>query len=409
MGALDVGQIRKNFPALQRDFGGQPAVFADAPGGTQVPQTVIDAMTDYLAMNNANEQGAFTTSAETNSVIEAARDAGADMLGCEPGEVVFGPNMTTLAFALSRALARTLHPGDEVVVSRLDHDANIAPWVAAAEDAGAGVRWIDFDPSDCTIDLESLDAALSERTRICAFTLASNAVGTVTPAADIVRRVRDAGDALVIGDAVHFAPHRLIDVRDLDFDFLFCSPYKFFGPHLGVMFGKASLLEEIQPYKVRPAPNERPTRWETGTRSHEALAGLTACVDYIASLTDGEGPRRRRVTAAIQAIAEHEANLTRLFMDGVGQRDDVMLYGIDDPARIRERISTFAIRIDREPPLASATRLGEEGIFVWDGNYYALAVMERLGLEDSGGAVRIGFCHYHTADEVDLVLDSLPP
>jgi cysteine desulfurase family protein (TIGR01976 family) len=406
MSALDVDQIRKNFPALQRDFRGQPVVFADAPGGTQVPQTVVDAMSDYMVTSNANEQGAFATSAETDSVIDAARDAGADILGCEPDEVVFGPNMTTLAFGLSRALARTLRSGDEVVVSRLDHDANIAPWVAAAEDAGARVKWIDFDPSDCTIDLESLDRAVSDRTRICAFTLASNAVGTFTPAADIVRRVREACDALVIGDAVHYAPHRSVDVRDLDFDFLFCSPYKFFGPHLGVMYGKRSLLEGIRPYKVRSAPNE-PAGWETGTRSHEALAGLTACVDYIASLTDDEGPRRRRVTAALQAIADHEASLTRLFIEGVEQRDGVMLYGINDAAKIHERTSTFAIRIDREAPLASATRLGEEGIFVWDGNYYAVTVMERLGLEDSGGAVRIGFCHYHTADEVDRVLDAL--
>ncbi|MDQ4026657.1 MAG: cysteine desulfurase-like protein [Actinomycetota bacterium] len=407
MSALDVDQVRKNFPALQRDFGGQPVVFADAPGGTQVPQTVVDAMTDYMVTSNANEQGAFTTSAETDSVIDAARDAGADILGCEPDEVVFGPNMTTLAFALSRALARTLRSGDEVVVSRLDHDANIAPWVAAAEDAGARVKWIDFDPSDCTIDLESLDRAVSDRTRICAFTLASNAVGTVTPAADIVRRVREACDALVIGDAVHYAPHRSIDVRDLDFDFLFCSPYKFWGPHLGVMYGKGSLLEEIRPYKVRPAPDEPPACLQTGTRSHEALAGLTACVDYIASLTDGEGPRRRRVTAALQAIAEHEASLARLFIGGVARRDGVMLYGINDAAKKHERTSTFAIRIDREAPLASATRLGEEGIFVWHGNYYALTVMERLGLEHSGGAVRIGFCHYHTPDEVDRVLDAL--
>jgi selenocysteine lyase/cysteine desulfurase len=291
--------------------------------------------------------------------------------------------MTTLAFALSRALARTLRPGDEVVVSRLDHDANIAPWVAAAEDAGARLKWIGFDPSDCTIDLESLDAALSGRTRICAFTLASNAAGTVAPAADIVRRVRNVADALVIGGAVHFAPHRSIDVGDLDFDFLFCSPYKFFGPHLGVMYGKGSLLEEIRPYKVRPALDHPPARWEMGTRSHEAL-GLTACIDYIASLADGEGPRAR--DGRDPGDAEHEANLARLFMDGVGQRDGVMLYGIIDAVRIDERTSTIALRFDREAPLASATRLGE----------------------DTGGAVRIGFCHYHTTDEVQRVLGSLP-
>lgn len=408
MTTLDVETIRKRFPALQREFGGRPAVFADAPGGTQVPQSVIDAIADYLARSNANEHGAFATSAETDAVIEGARQAAADLLGCSPDEVVFGPNMTTLAFALSRALGRRLQPGDEVIVSSLDHDANIAPWIAAAEDAGAEVRWIDFDRSDCTIDLDSLDAALSERTRIVAFTLASNAVGTIPPAAEIVQRVRAAGEAFVIADAVHYTPHRVVDVDALDVDFLFCSPYKFFGPHLGVMYGRSALLKDIRPYKVRPAPDEAPARWETGTRNHEALAGLNACVDYIASLTTTTGDRRARIVAAMQAVAEHEAGLSDAFLDTATGLDDVTVYGPAEQWRVSERTPTFAIRIDGASPLSVAKRLGERGVFVWDGNYYALEVMERLGLEDTGGAVRIGFCHYHSIEDVHRTLEALP-
>jgi cysteine desulfurase family protein (TIGR01976 family) len=407
MTTVDIEQIKKRFPALQRDFDGRRAVFADAPGGTQVPQAVIDAIADYLARSNANEHGAFATSAETDAVIEGAREAASDLLGCRPDEVVFGPNMTTLAFALSRALARLLKPGDEVVVSSLDHDANIAPWLAAAEDSGAEIRWIDFNPSDCTLDLDSLDAALSERTRIVAFTLASNAVGTIPPAAEIVKRVRAAGEAFVIADAVHYTPHRLVDVDALDVDFLFCSPYKFFGPHLGVMYGKSALLKDIRPYKVRPAPDEAPASWETGTRSHEALAGLAACVDYIASLTDAEGGRRTRVVAAMEAVAQHESGLSNAFLEGTGDLRGVTLYGNAEPRRVRERTPTFALRVGEESPLAVAERLGEQGIFVWDGNYYALAVMERLGLEETGGAVRIGFCHYHSIDDVEQVVNAL--
>jgi cysteine desulfurase family protein (TIGR01976 family) len=408
MTTLDVEQIRKRFPGLQRDFGGRPAIFADAPGGTQVPQSVIDAMADYLANSNANEHGAFVTSAETDAVIDGARGAAADLLGCSPDEVVFGPNMTTLAFALSRALARTLRPGDEVVVSSLDHDANIAPWTLAAEDAGADVKWVDFDPADCTLDLDSLETALSERTRIVAFTLASNAVGTIPPAAEVVERVRAAGDALVIADAVHYTPHRLVDVGSLGVDFLFCSPYKFFGPHLGVMYGARELLEEIRSYKVRPAPDESPASWETGTRNHEGLAGLTACVDYIASLTDAEGDRRTRIVAAAETIAEHEAGLSLAFLEAASELRNATIYGIADRTRIGERTPTFALRIDGESPLATAERLGERGIFVWDGNYYAVAVMERLGLEETDGAVRIGFCHYHSVEDVVRAADALP-
>ena len=399
---LDVERLRKSFPALQRD-----AVFADAPGGTQVPQPVIDAMAEYLGTSNANQGGAFATSRETDATVAAARTAAADLLNCSPDEIVFGPNMTTLAFALSRALARTLRPKDEIIVTDLDHDANIAPWTQAAQDRGATIRCVDFDPRDCTLDLDSLDAVLSERTRIVAFTLASNAVGTIPPAAEIIDRVRSAGEALVIADAVHFAPHRLLDTQALDVDFLFCSPYKFFGPHLGIMYGRRSLLEELKPYKVRPSPDEVPDRWESGTKSHEALAGLVACIDYIASVTEIEGDRRGRIVAALQAVAEHEAGLSLSFLDAIEDVDGVTVYGITDPSGIGTRTPTFSLRIEGHSPRVIAERLDEEGIFVWDGNYYALAVMQRLGLEESGGAIRVGFCHYHSNEDVERVVAAL--
>jgi cysteine desulfurase family protein (TIGR01976 family) len=404
---LDVERLRKRFPALQREIGHRPIVFADAPGGTQVPQTVIDAMTDYLSESNANQGGAFATSRETDVIVASARLAAADLLGCSQDEIVFGPNMTTLAFALSRVLARTLQPGDEIVVTNLDHDANIAPWTQAAEDSGATITYVDFDPSDCTLDLDSLDAALSDRTRVVAITLASNAVGTIPPAAEVIDRVRATCDALVIADAVHFAPHRLLDVEALDVDFLFCSSYKFFGPHLGIMYGRRSLLKELRPYKVRPSPDEIPDRWESGTKSHEALAGLIACIDYIASVADADGDPRARIVAAMEAIAEHETGLSLSFLEAIAETDGPTLYGISETKRIGERSPTFALRIEGLSPRTVARRLNEEGIFVWDGNYYALAVMERLGLEETGGALRVGFCHYHSKDEVKRVVDAL--
>nr|MDQ3643029.1 aminotransferase class V-fold PLP-dependent enzyme [Actinomycetota bacterium] len=280
---LDIEHLRKRFPALASRHGD---VFVDSPGGTQVPAEVIDAMASYLERNNANAGGAFATSAATDQVISGARRAAADLLGCSPDEVVFGPNMTTLSLSLSRSIARTLGPGDEVIVTRLDHDANIAPWLAAAEDRGAAVKWVDIDPSDCTLDLRSLEEALNPSTRVVAFTLASNATGTITDAGRVVELARTTS-ALVVADAVHFAPHRLIEVTSLNVDVLLCSPYKFFGPHLGVMFGRRSLLEKLEPYKVRPASDEVPHRFETGTLSHEALAGFTAAVDYLGGLVGG--------------------------------------------------------------------------------------------------------------------------
>ena len=331
-------------------------------------------------------------------------------MGCDPDEVAFGPNMTTLSFSLSRAIGRTLRPGDEVVVTALDHDANISPWLLAARDAGAEVRWVEVAPGDCTLDLSSLDAVLGRRTRVVAFTLASNAVGTITPAVEIVRRAHEVG-AVAVADAVHIAPHRAIDVRALDADILFCSPYKFFGPHLGVMFGKRARLAEWEPYKVRPSSDGVPERWESGTLNHEGLAGFVAVVDYLAGLAPPRGAnpagssRRALLEQGFGAIRAHEAALSEGFLNGLP--DGVRLYGITDPARVDERAPTFALRVDGVGPRELAEELARRGVFVWDGNYYAQAIMERLGLEGSGGATRIGFCHYTTPDEVDRVLDEI--
>jgi cysteine desulfurase family protein (TIGR01976 family) len=406
MTTLDVARTRSRFPSLARTLDGIPVVFADAPGGTQVPDSVIEAIAWYLRTCNANTHGAFATSQETDALIVEAHRAAADLVGAEPDEVVFGPNATSLLFQVSRAIGRTLGPGDEIVVTRLDHDANIRPWLMAAEDAGATVRWVDVRDEDVTLDVESFEAALTERTRVVAFTLASNAVGTVTPATELARLVHARTDALVAIDAVHAAQHRRIDVAELEADVLVCSPYKIFGPHLGVLFGRRRLLRDLRAYKVRPAREELPYRWETGTQNHEALAGFVAAVGYLGELGE-DGERRSAITKGMAAIRHHEAELARRFLEGVATNDAVSMWGIADPERVDERTPTFAVRVADRHPFETAKALGERGIFVWDGHYYALELMERLGLQETGGAVRIGFCHYNTVDEVDRVLDAL--
>ncbi len=408
----DLSGVRERFPGLARTDGGRAVVFADAPGGTQVPESVIDAIARYLRSTNANLGGAFPTSRRSDEVVAEARQAAADLLGSGADEIVFGQNTTSLAFHISRAIGRTLGPGDEVVVTVLDHDANVAPWARAASDAGATVRTVDIRPQDCTLDLDALDAVLTDRTRMVAFTLASNAVGTITPAADVVERIHEAG-ALAVADAVHFAPHAPLDVAALGVDLMFASPYKFFGPHLGVAFGRKDLLERWDPSKVRPAPDDVPWRWETGTLNHEGLAGLRAAVDYLAGLGTEFGsatraaPRRERLRAGMEAIRAYEGSLTRRFLEAVPEVRGLSLYGIADPGRWPERTPTFALRLRDRHPGAVAEELGHCGIYVWDGNYYALSLMERLGLEETGGAVRVGFCHYNSADEVDRTVEEL--
>ena len=408
----DLSSLRERFPSLARvGEDGRPMVFADAPGGSQVPESVIEAISHYLRHSNSNTHGLFETSRETDGLIEDARRAGADVTGADPDEIVLGPNATTLLLGLSRSFARTLGPGDEVVVTTLDHDANVRPWILAAEDAGATVRWVEVREEDVTLDLASFDRALSDRTRLVAFTLASNAVGTIPHAADLARRAHDVG-ALVAVDGVHLAQHRALDVRAIDADVLACSPYKFFGPHLGMLAVRRELLEGWRPYKLRAAPDDVPARWETGTQNHEGLAGLVAAVDYLAAVgrefgVPVGGTRRGEVVAAFDAIRSHERDLSLRFLEGLGRMPRIRLWGLADPARVDERTPTFAIRVGEQHPAETAEKLGRRGVLVWDGHYYAITVIERLGLLDTGGAVRVGFCHYHSAGDVDRVLDEL--
>ena len=405
---IDLRSVRARFPALARiGEDGRPLVLVDAPGGSQVPDVVIEAVAGHYRRGMSNTHGSFATSQETDVVISEARRAAADLTGADPGEIVFGPNATTLLLHVSRSFSKTLGPGDEVVVTRLDHDANVRPWVLAAADAGATVRWVDVRDDDVTIDVDSFQAALSPRTKLVALTLASNAVGTIPPASDLVARAKEVG-AIVAVDAVHLAQHRLLDLHGLGADLLVCSPYKFFGPHLGILAARRVLLETWTPYKLVPAPDEAPERWETGTQNHEGLAGLVAAVEYLAGVAGAAGTARRaRLAASYEAIADHEHALADRFLDGIASLPDVRLWGITDRARVDERTPTFASRVGDQHPAETAKRLAERGIFVWDGDYYAREIMIRLDLLESGGAVRIGFCHYHTPAEVDRVLEAL--
>lgn len=407
---LDVAWCRKQFPALARTVNGYPVAFFDGPAGSQVPQRVIDAITDYLVRMNANHGGLFATSRESDRMLQAAHQALADFVGSDdPDTIVFGPNMTSLTLALSRALARTWHPGDEILVSRQDHDANVTPWVLAARDAGATVRHVGIHPTDCTLDLEDLSGKLSPRTRLVAVACASNAAGTINPVAEIVRMAHDAG-ARVFLDAVHYAPHGLMDVGRWDCDFLACSAYKFFGPHVGVLWGRRELLAELRAYKVRPAPAGLPGKWMTGTQNHEGIAGTLAAVEYLAelgrTLSPDSSDRRRALAAAYEAIRAYERALVGELLAGLAVLPPVKVWGITDPARFEQRVPTVAVTHHRLRPGELATYLGDRGIFVWHGNFYALPLTEALGLEPDG-LVRIGLLHYNTPQEVQRLLDVL--
>jgi cysteine desulfurase family protein (TIGR01976 family) len=414
---FDVHSLRQQFPALQRLHDGRPAVFLDGPGGTQVPRRVLDAMVHYLTTYNANTHGVFATSRESDAVLRRAHEAAADLLNApSPDEVIFGPNMTTLTFQLSRSIARTLRPGDEMLVTRMDHDANVSPWVLAARDAGAVVRWVEVRPEDCTLDLDDLRRQLGPRTRLVAVACASNAVGTVHDVATIARWAHDAG-ARVFLDAVHYAPHGPMDVQAWGCDFLACSAYKFFGPHVGVLWGRRELLEALPAYKVRPAANSLPDRWMTGTQNHEGLAGLAAAVDYLAEIggrhPEGEGrfagmaPRRRQVHAGLAAIQGYEAGLARRLLGALAERPRFRVWGITDPGRLGWRVPTIAVTSANHTPEAMAEHLARRHIYAWNGNMYALELTERLGLEERGGVLRLGLVHYNTAEEIDRLLEAL--
>jgi len=407
--ALDLTRVRSQFPSLSQTVAGQPAVFLDGPGGTQVPQRVIDAISDYLKNSNANTCGAYATSRRTDAVIAGARAAMADLFACDPDEVVFGPNMTTLTFALSRSLGRELGPGDEILLTHLDHDANVSPW-RALEERGVTIRFVDVNQEDCTLNMADLAQKLNSRTRVVAVGYASNAVGTINDVREIVRLAHQKG-ALAYIDAVHYAPHGPIDVRALDCDFLVCSSYKFFGPHMGILYGKREHWQRLQPYKLRANTNAVPNRWEWGTLNHECIAGIAACVEYLADLGRQVDPsvstRRAALLAAYSAIQQHERGLVEMLIGGLLALPGLKFYGISDVAKLDRRCPTVAVRITGHTPLDLATRLGERGIFTWDGNYYALNLTERLDVEKDGGFLRIGLAHYNTAAEVHRLLQGL--
>ena len=401
MPPFDLTAIRAQFPALAGE-----TAYLDGPGGSQVPRSVAEAMTAYLFGSNANLGGVFASSQASDEVMTAGRRAGAELVGGSAEEIAFGPNMSTLNTLLAHAVARTMEPGDEIVTTTLDHDANISPWLRVAEDHGLHVRQVPVSDPDLTVDLDALERALSPRTRVVAFTLASNAVGSITPARRISDLAHDVG-ALAWADAVHFAPHRRIDVGQLGVDVLLCSPYKFFGPHLGVAWARRRLLETWPVDRVRPA-DETPAghRLELGTQSHEAIAGFVAAVDYLASLGSGLD-RRSRLDSAYAHIQHHEDDLARRFLIGVGDIPGVTLHGVDDPERVGERTPTFCVSVAGHHPREVAERLAKRGVNVWDGNYYAPELMTHLGLEGQGGGVRIGFLHYTTAAEVDRALTGI--
>jgi cysteine desulfurase family protein (TIGR01976 family) len=379
---LDVAAVRARFSALDT-----PTAFLDGPGGTQVPDSVIEAMATCLREANANLGGPFETSRRADAVVEDAHEAAARLLAASPEEVGFGQNMTTLNFALTRTLGRELEAGDEIVVTRLDHDGNVAPWLELARDLDLVVRSADLNEEDCTVDVDDLQQQLSGRTRVVAFPWASNAVGSISPVRKIAELAHDAG-ALAWVDAVHYAPHGPIDAAAVGADILICSPYKFFGPHLGLFFARPQVVERWRPYKVRPSADEPVAhRFETGTLSHESLAGFTAAVEYLESL-------------GWDAIQAHERELGQRFLDGLPSR--YRLYGVPS---MEGRVPTFAVTHPDRSPEELAARLGERDIATWPGNYYAVEVMERLGLPD--GTLRIGFVHYNTHDEVDRVLTAL--
>ncbi len=416
---LNLESIRSQFPALQQtDNHKRPYIFFDGPGGTQVPRQVIEAMQEYLITANANSHGHFVTSQRSDGIIGQARLAMADFLNAPtPQEIVFGNNMTSLTFNLSRAIGSTLQAGDEVIVTRLDHDANVSPWTSLAE-RGVTVRWVDFDVEDCRLNLDHLASLLTARTKLVAVGYASNAVGTINPIKQIAEMVHQQTPAQVWVDAVHYAPHGPIDVQELGCDFLVCSAYKFFGPHVGVLWGRQALLEQLPAYKVRPAGDAPPDKFEVGTLNHEGIAGVTAAVSYLAGLGQQYGGtqqaelspytgRRRQLKRAMHAIVAYEQALFADLLKQLQAISGVRVYGITNPAAFAERCPTVSFTKAGRTPAEITKHLGQQSIFAWHGHYYALNAIERLGLAESGGAVRVGLVHYNTQEEVERFVEAL--
>lgn len=414
---FDAAAVRQQFPALNRPRSGRMPVFFDGPAGTQVPRRVIDAVVYYFENCNANHGGVFATSRETDRILASAHDAVADLINAPSAEeVVFGPNMTTLTLHLSHSIGKTLRPGDELIVTRMDHDANVTPWVLAARDAGAVIRRVDIHPEDCTLNVDDFRRQLSSKTRLVAIACASNAVGTVNDVRTLTRLAHEAG-ARVFLDAVHYAPHGPIDVQEWGCDFLACSAYKFFGPHIGILWGKREQMESLPAYKLRPVPEHLPDRWMTGTQNHECLAGVAACVDYLAALGAASSefagpyelmsPRRRHLHAAMAAIRAYEMALGQRLLEGLAARPRFHVWGITARENLKGRVPTVSITHAERPAGEIAEHLAERDIHVWSGNMYAVELTERLGLESKGGLLRIGLIHYNTPDEVDRLLKAL--
>ena len=411
---LAVDGVRSHFPSLASD-----AVFFDNPGGTQVAQEVVARMQRYFSYSNANHGGAFRTSQVSDATVAEARQAVADFLhAARPEEIIFGQNMTSLTLHISRSIARLLNPGDELVVTRLDHDANVAPWLLIAEDRGCDVRWVDFNPEDCTLDMAQMEQLISPRTKLVAVGYASNAVGTINDVRRVVQLAHSVG-ALCYVDAVQYAPHKAIDVQALDCDFLACSAYKFFGPHTGILYGKYDLLDRLTAYKVRPSGANPPDKFETGTQSFESIAGVLGVMEYFAwlgmtfsspssesqehSLSD-LGPA---VLQGLAAIEEYELILNNKLLAGLRSISGLHIWGITDPLLMHRRVPTFSFTLQGYSPLSVAEHLAKQNIYVWNGNFYALSVTERLGLESKGGLIRIGLTHYNTVSEIDQLVSAL--
>jgi cysteine desulfurase family protein (TIGR01976 family) len=412
---IDPTAVRAHFPALSPEShaDGKAPVFFDNPAGTQIAAEALARMNDYLVRRNANHGGAFRASRESDAMVRDCRAALADFLGASrPEEISFGQNMTSLTLHVSRSLARELSAGDEIVLTRLDHDANVSPWVLAARDAGATVRWLDFDPVDCSWSAEALARLVTRRTRIVAVGYASNATGTINPVAAAARVAREAG-ALCFVDAVHYAPHGAIDVAAIGCDLLVCSAYKFFGPHTGVLWGKHDLMTRLSAYKVRPAGDAPPDKWETGTQSFESIAGVLGAMEYLEWVgrtfggTGKAGTRAAAMRAAMSATGAYEAQLSRAMLDGLSPIKGLTIHGITHPARLSQRVPTYSFTLDGKHPRRICEELDRQGIYAYDGNYYALEVTQRLGLEGKGGMVRVGAAHYNTMAEVKRLVDAV--
>ena len=400
---LDIQAVRSQFPALALADDGRPRVYLDNPGGTQVAQRVIDRTVGYLINTNANGGGVFRTSVASDALLDEAHAAMADLLGARSWrEIVFGQNMTTLTMAMSRTLGQRFKPGDEIVVTRMDHDANISPWLLLARDLELTIRWLPFDTATFRYDLDEYRSLLSERTALVAINYASNALGTINPVREMCRAAAEVG-ALSYVDAVQYVPHGVTDVQDIGCDFLVCSAYKFFGPHQGILYGREALLAELPAYKVRPADDALPIRHETGTLSHEGIAGTLGTVEYIESLGEG-ADRRARIVDAMTRIDAYERELCGRLIEGLKSIEGVRVFGL--PAG-GGRVPTVIADVGGLPAREVASRLSEHNVFVWDGDYYAMEVIRALGYGDRGGLLRIGLSHYNTAAEVDLVLEVL--